>query len=112
MPAGEAGGARDEHAHGGGGYQAPPRPPRKGDGEAMRTVNRVLWSRVRHLSCAPGRAYPHVMAVPRRLAALCAAIVAVLALGAAVAAAAPAPRASMTRRLAQSAASRMGTHMP
>jgi hypothetical protein len=65
----------------------------------MRTVNRVLWSRVRHLSCAPGRAYPHVMAVPRRLAALCAAIVAVLALGAAVAAAAPAPAVSPTEQI-------------
>ena len=66
----------------------------------MRTVNEVLWSRVRHLSRGPGRAYPHVMAVPRRLAALCAALVVVLALGATAAfAATPPPRISVTEQI-------------
>ena len=63
-------------------------------------MNEVLWSRLQHLSGAPGRAYPHVMAVPRRLAALCAALVVVLALGATAAfAATPPPRISVTEQI-------------
>ncbi len=65
-------------------------------------MNEVLWSIPRHLSSGPGRAYPHAMAVPRRFAALCAAIIAVLALGTAVAAAAttpPGPAVSVTEQI-------------
>ncbi len=73
----------------------PPEGPER-EREAVRTVNEVLWSPSGYLSGGPARAYPHVMAVPRRLAALCAAIVAVLALGTGVALGANGAKAAPT----------------
>ncbi len=63
-------------------------------------MNRVLWTASAPLPEGPGRAYPHAMAVPRHLAALCAAVLVVLALGASVAAAAAPPATlSVTERI-------------
>src|SRR6476659_9158831 len=82
--------------------EATKHPPttRKRDRDAVQTVNRVLWTAVPPLPEDPGRAYPHAMAVPRHLAALCAAVLVVLALGASVAAAAAPPATlSVTERI-------------